>query len=91
MDPVFFKSAGAVLGLLIAWPIVSAAIKAGEFFGSSKANFATLTEKVTALTETLTDNARRWDDSLNDHGERITRVETHLGIQPDRRKYRRES
>lgn len=86
MDPLFLKSAGAVLGLLVAWPLMSAAIKAGEFFGSSKANFATLTKNVSDLTKTLADNARRWDDTLDEHGQRITRVETHLGIVQDRRR-----
>ena len=86
MDALVFKTAGAVLGLLVAWPLMSACMKAGEFFGSSKANIATLTSDVGALTKTLADNARRWDDTLGEHGERITRVETHLGLSPDRRR-----
>jgi len=64
MNPDFWKTAGAVLGMLVAAPIILLTFRAGSFFGDFKKTVKSMEHFVTEATK-----------KIDDHGSRIQRIE----------------
>jgi hypothetical protein len=76
MDPQIMKTAGMVIGIVIACPLFYACLKAAAFFGAMKTTVDGVVKSLTGLSQTLTDFTAKVTDDLSGHGNRLTAVET---------------
>lgn len=78
IDPVVWKSIGAVVGLLISLPAILALVRVAYFVGEMSRTVKGLGDSFDALSTTLT-AIQSWTRSeISDHGERLTKAETEI-------------